>query len=196
MWPTSCAVLVPASSSADDMKLLGQHQLFSGLLIAAAIVTQPSSLRALEREDPGWAAVRHYKTEVERTKNLANAWQRTVDIVQKFSAMMVEARGMNEIAASIDRGREVQVFVLHKHIPGSERDVDLLMEVSPHPYPQFLVEPGTSYRVERKSVIGTGTYLQAGAPPYPKARDFVPRGTSIGPAQDALVGGRNQAQWN
>jgi uncharacterized membrane protein YgcG len=152
-----------------------------------------ASVCAREIEDPQLQGNRHYEIQVKFSAAQADALQLAVQLGAALGTELVEWRGMTEIAGSIERGREVQVYVLHRHA----RHFDITMEVSPHPYPDFLSAPGVSYRVERKRVVGTGTYLALGMPPYPGGHDFIPPGdTSMRPAPDYMEESRRRAQWN
>jgi hypothetical protein len=92
------------------------------------------------------------------------------------------------------------VFVLSRRIKGREgKTIDVIQDVSPHPFPNFLREPGTTFVVSQKYVIGNGAYLGMGLPPYPGAKDLVP----YYPGQSGMRSGASDpetallySQWN
>ena len=153
-------------------------------------------------QDSRVEADQHYKDQLKRAKSAANAFKATVKNLSDFASQVNEASGMNEIAASIEPGRQLEVYVLHRvvsHFDGQA--IDATLEVSPHPYPSFLTEPGTSYRVERKLVTGTGAYLLQGLPPYRGGKDLggahLPIEPANGPAElRYLESSRTRAQWS
>lgn len=161
-----------------------------------------SAAFAREIEGPQFEANRYYKDQLKSANALASALQKTVKNFSDFASQVNEARGINEIAASIEPGRQVEVYVLHRVVPHFDNEtIDATLEVSPHPYPKFLTEPGVSYRVEKKFVTGNGAYLQQGLPPYPGGQDLryarPSREPTIGPAEpDYMESARIRAQWS
>ena len=161
-----------------------------------------SSAFAREIEEPQIQANRHYKDQLQSANALAEALQATVKSFSDFASTVNEARGMNEIAASIEPGRQVEVYVLHRVVPHRDNQtIDAILEVSPHPYPMFLRQPGESYRVEKKFVTGNGAYLQRGLPPYPGAQDLryarPPREPTAGAGEPGYMeSARIRAQWS
>ena len=151
-------------------------------------------------EDPHMAVMKKYVSGLKRYDGMAGLVQYSVQQLTNTAAAFVESRQMAEIAAGVDRGREVEVYVLYRRVnmpDGGTQDV--LQEVSPHPFPTFLREADTQFVVSRKYVVGNGAYLGLGVPPYSGAQDFtpyLPGQTSMRAADDDPETARQYAQWN
>lgn len=143
----------------------------------------------------------HFRGNFERVNNMADALHDSINQVGETGSKIVEVRGKDEIADSVDQGREVTVFVLHRQFHVGDETHDLVDSVSPHPFPQFLSTPGTSYRVEETHVVGTGAYRKLGLQPYAAVEDLtrIPYPTDqpiMRAAPDEAEKYRLYGQWN
>jgi hypothetical protein len=167
------------------------------LATAASPATAPTQSTA---RDPHREVMARYEAGLKRYEEMAGLVEYSLDQIAGTVARIVEARQIGEIAASLERGRAVEVYLLYRRLRMADgRTRDVLQEVSPHPFPRFLREAETTFVVGRKYVIGNGAYLAFGLPAYPGAQDLVPYGsgqTSVRAGPDDLETGRQYAQWN
>jgi hypothetical protein len=169
----------------------------AGLLaVSLAALVGVGSLQA--HEDPHAAVVKGYMESIKKGEDKASLVKAALDQLSTSLSGLIEAREFAELGAMLPRGRQFQVFVLYKRLINPEGETrDVLQEVSPHPFGNFL-RSSTNYVMERKFVVGNGAYGGFGVPAYPGARELVPyvRGIDVldAPMDDRRVAQLN-AQW-
>lgn len=163
-----------------------------------ALILASTSAHSVEPTDREF--VRTLQAGLDPYGSMSDMVQYSLDQIQGTAARFAEAQQLGDIAACVQRGHQVEVYLLYRRVQlGDGQSRDILQEVSPHPFPNFLQDSGTSFSVSRKYVVGNGAYAGLGAPPYPGAREFAPYmpGQSyMRAASDDRETARQYARWN
>lgn len=109
---------------------------------------------------------REIKTQFNKIGGVAKLLRQSVEASFVGAQQWFYYSQVADIAAVAEAGRDIPVYLLYETvtIPGGKREV--LIEVSPHPFPKFLKATSAQYHQKIQAVRGTGYYLAMGMPKY------------------------------
>lgn len=128
---------------------------------------------------------------LKRVSGTADLLAQTMDRLDNSVRTYYRNSVIADIAASAELGSEIKVHLLYRAVTmGDGQKKEYLEEVSAHPFPKFLVEPGTNYVRETVVVKGNGRYLSLGMPKYAHYEEF----EDLRPGEVVIRGPRSQLE--
>lgn len=154
----------------DDLRLWGRRFLLAALLVSLPVAEASAQTfeGAQGRQDPShMLRAKDYVARAGTLRRSGYILKRAMKASFSGAQHYYLHSQANEIAAVADVGEEVEVYLLYVvSQPPMNVFGDMLVEVSPHPFPPFLSTPDRRYRKGSMVVTGTGRYLSLGMPKY------------------------------